>query len=698
MRDKLFSNLEKILPLRSPSINTHTRSRAPPLIPVNSTDITLPVTEIGASLSLMTQCRKAYNSPWRISSTEFINPFFDVSEQPFDKEELLRIPDEVYLDNQPTNIMAFVDYIYEVLVSHPDTILVKDQNNSLFESPITDLIPFVNTITGKMSATLLLMEDLTELPLMVLLKMELVLEKILKQFKNKNRELAHNFLQCFNTTLEICAAKIHIYSESKIVDTLPLLSPALSLTYTHMITRMMRYPIKDPLKTFHLQFHHAIKHHYAPIALVGIFHCAETSVTTNYSREIIDLLVKYPSFVYKINTFKQLDMGYDNPLVVDINDENTVTDIALYIITKIYSRTAAFEKALTFLSNIFLRCFGLFYQRSKDYAKVAFPFFYLKKTPNYLENLVLGMKLVNSINIFHLLPEEKETMIFNANTKLLFTSSLLMHITVRFDDFDELQEFSREALSGDYAGYGPLTSCVVVGRSKLIDCYVNYLSLPVSPFTVTRIAFETAVRLGNIAALEALFGGIYTLEDAMKLITPQRFNLVAENPLNILLTSPYWTNNMRDNEFHHLSVLQFLLNYGADIFSPGFCAVEKSVEYNHLDAFTMLISYAASLVDKCELFLIFRIINMNRIKTYIQRFRQDGKTRETAEKFAEKLRIFDSLTKRCRFCGNPCSKRCSRCKVAFYCSNECHESDWVNHSKMCESYQHRLEQLTQNDF
>ena len=40
-------------------------------------------------------------------------------------------------------------------------------------------------------------------------------------------------------------------------------------------------------------------------------------------------------------------------------------------------------------------------------------------------------------------------------------------------------------------------------------------------------------------------------------------------------------------------------------------------------------------------------------------------------------------TTNCLVCNKPSTKRCSRCKSAFYCSQECQKKDWIGHKLLC---------------
>jgi len=38
----------------------------------------------------------------------------------------------------------------------------------------------------------------------------------------------------------------------------------------------------------------------------------------------------------------------------------------------------------------------------------------------------------------------------------------------------------------------------------------------------------------------------------------------------------------------------------------------------------------------------------------------------------------------CRTCENPAARKCSRCKVAYYCNEECQKKDWPGHKNSCQ--------------
>jgi len=39
---------------------------------------------------------------------------------------------------------------------------------------------------------------------------------------------------------------------------------------------------------------------------------------------------------------------------------------------------------------------------------------------------------------------------------------------------------------------------------------------------------------------------------------------------------------------------------------------------------------------------------------------------------------------KCSACGKPAEKRCSRCKLEWYCSRECQVAAWKDHKKLCD--------------
>ena len=45
--------------------------------------------------------------------------------------------------------------------------------------------------------------------------------------------------------------------------------------------------------------------------------------------------------------------------------------------------------------------------------------------------------------------------------------------------------------------------------------------------------------------------------------------------------------------------------------------------------------------------------------------------------------LFQIINKRCRTCGKPASKVCSRCQTTRYCSVECQNKDWPEHKLDC---------------
>jgi len=51
-------------------------------------------------------------------------------------------------------------------------------------------------------------------------------------------------------------------------------------------------------------------------------------------------------------------------------------------------------------------------------------------------------------------------------------------------------------------------------------------------------------------------------------------------------------------------------------------------------------------------------------------------------------RVSDVVYKEmCKTCGQPCTKKCSGCRIARYCSSECQEMDWKQeHKAQCKEW------------
>lgn len=43
------------------------------------------------------------------------------------------------------------------------------------------------------------------------------------------------------------------------------------------------------------------------------------------------------------------------------------------------------------------------------------------------------------------------------------------------------------------------------------------------------------------------------------------------------------------------------------------------------------------------------------------------------------------VSRRCCVCGNPAEKRCSRCKIDWYCGRKCQVAAWKKHKPLCDT-------------
>ncbi|GMI00942.1 hypothetical protein TrLO_g12173 [Triparma laevis f. longispina] len=73
-------------------------------------------------------------------------------------------------------------------------------------------------------------------------------------------------------------------------------------------------------------------------------------------------------------------------------------------------------------------------------------------------------------------------------------------------------------------------------------------------------------------------------------------------------------------------------------------------------------------------------------KEYVEGLKK--KEIEEEEELIEKVETFEvsenvSEERKCEACEKEGAKKCSRCKVVWYCSKDCQVKDWKIHKKIC---------------
>ena len=48
---------------------------------------------------------------------------------------------------------------------------------------------------------------------------------------------------------------------------------------------------------------------------------------------------------------------------------------------------------------------------------------------------------------------------------------------------------------------------------------------------------------------------------------------------------------------------------------------------------------------------------------------------------------------KCEECGDPATQRCSKCKLAWYCSRDCQLRQWKKHKKLCSMFVEKMKNL-----
>ena len=51
----------------------------------------------------------------------------------------------------------------------------------------------------------------------------------------------------------------------------------------------------------------------------------------------------------------------------------------------------------------------------------------------------------------------------------------------------------------------------------------------------------------------------------------------------------------------------------------------------------------------------------------------------------------------CEECGEPATQRCSRCKLAWYCSRDCQMRQWKKHKKLCNMFVEKSKNLEEKE-
>lgn len=123
--------------------------------------------------------------------------------------------------------------------------------------------------------------------------------------------------------------------------------------------------------------------------------------------------------------------------------------------------------------------------------------------------------------------------------------------------------------------------------------------------------------------------------------------------------------------------IEFLVNHTKNEIKIGFSTEAKVTELmkmvNCLDEFKLklVLTYDSMQLEGTD--------GLNDFKTIIRRlkrFRKGGRN----------IR-FGQVKTYCVKCGKFLEKvkKCSRCKIAFYCSRECQKEDWSEHKKHCKT-------------
>lgn len=82
-----------------------------------------------------------------------------------------------------------------------------------------------------------------------------------------------------------------------------------------------------------------------------------------------------------------------------------------------------------------------------------------------------------------------------------------------------------------------------------------------------------------------------------------------------------------------------------------------------------------------NLSLLLNAIESTSNRKSISDFKEGKEDKEDKEKYPKKL--VSCCNQKCQILSDENMKKCSVCKLVYYCSVDCQKQDWENHKKIC---------------